>query len=519
MSMLSQAWGKRSVRVGAIVVGVAGAAAIAAPFAWPRLRGAERQHAAAKPDLKVELKPETPREPGLIHLAQARQDAIGLNLARVEPSESSSVIEAPGKVTPDEARFAYITPRAAGVVRTVSAQIGQEVRAGQLLATIDSPEVAQARLELLTREQQLDVARTKADWQEGITAATLDLIDQLRSNVAPEEIRKRFEGRTVGADRERLLTADAQRRLTWAALERNRDLLKNDAVALSKYQMVVAEYEAALATYQGLMDRVGVETKLANTLAQQDLRAAQTSTRVASERLRVLDVVPEPDAADVAPRPEPVAANGTATPPTPRPQPTQPLTTYTIRAPFDGVILDREMIVPGVAVDTMHRIFTMADLSSVWVEANVHESHFGMLSGSEGGQVELTSPAYPGRAFVGKVLYTGDLVDEKSRMVKLLAFANNADRTLKPGMYVDVAIHGKIGRNALMVPDTAILTEGDKTFVYVREGAEKFRRRDVLMGDRINGKVAILKGIDPGSEVVSEGAFKLKAEAIRTAAG
>ncbi|WP_435015634.1 efflux RND transporter periplasmic adaptor subunit [Tundrisphaera sp. TA3] len=514
MSKLSQSWEKRPVRIATwSLLGIAAVAA-AFPFAWAKLRGSEARqgHPAEQAAAAREQGEANPvqAEAGVVLLTADQQKSIGLEVAPAEPSPGSEIIEAPGKVTPDETRFAYITPRAAGVVRNVSAQIGQDVRAGQLLATIDSPEVAQARLELLTKEQMLDVARTRADWQEGITAATLELIDQLKNNVPPEEIRRRFEGRAIGADRERLLTADANRRLTWTSLERNKDLLKNNAVALSRYQMVVAEYESALATYQGLMDRVGVETQLANTLAQQELRAAQTSTRVAKERLRVLDVPLEPDEAPLPEGPKSPPASDTST---------QPLSTYTIRAPFDGVILDREMIVPGVPVDLARRIFTMADLRSVWVEASVHESHFALLGASDGAEVLLSSPAYPGRTFAGKVIYTGDLVDEKSRMVKLLARAENPGRELKPGMYVDVAIHTQGGRKALVVPFSSLVTEADRTFVYVRDGDERFRRRDVVVGDRIKDKALILGGLEPGAQVVSQGAFKLKAEEIRRSGG
>ena len=84
-----------------------------------------------------------------------------------------------------------------------------------------------------------------------------------------------------------------------------------------------------------------------------------------------------------------------------------PVSTYSIWAPFDGTILDREMIVPGVAVDTTHRIFTLANLSTVWVEANIHESDFDMLARSRGGKIRFRSPAYPEREFEGEVIYTG----------------------------------------------------------------------------------------------------------------
>src|SRR5262249_37734702 len=125
---------------------------------------------------------------GAVRLSPEQQKAIGLRTVRVTSAASLNVLSAPGQVVPNEAQYAYITPRAAGVVRTVLAHVGQDVKAGDLLATIDSPEVGTARLELYTRLQALEIARSQADWQRTIYRNTLDLIDLQRAGKTPEEI-------------------------------------------------------------------------------------------------------------------------------------------------------------------------------------------------------------------------------------------------------------------------------------------------------------------------------------------
>ena len=102
--------------------------------------------------------------------------------------KSYDVLTAPGRVAPNETQYAYITPRAAGVVRSVTAHIGQDVKAGDLLATIDSPEVGEARLDLYTRLQTLEIAQAQADWQEMIYANTLELLERLKKGETPEQI-------------------------------------------------------------------------------------------------------------------------------------------------------------------------------------------------------------------------------------------------------------------------------------------------------------------------------------------
>jgi cobalt-zinc-cadmium efflux system membrane fusion protein len=174
--------------------------------------------------------------------------------------------------------------------------------------------------------------------------------------------------------------------------------------------------------------------------------------------------------------------------------------------------------VPGVFVGTTHRIFTMADLSTVWVEVAIHESHYDALSRSQGASLSLRSPAYPGRSFEAVVIYSGDLVDATTRTIKLLARARNPDRRLKPGMFVDVSLRLKGTREALLIPEGAVYTDDDRKVVFVRTGPERFERRQVVTGTADGDKVAIIEGLEPGDRVVVEGGFKLKAMAIQASA-
>ena len=488
--------------------------------------------------------------PGSVRLDPAQQEAIGLETAPVVFETSLNVLAAPGQVLPNEAQYAYITPRAAGVVRSVLAHVGQDVKAGDLLATIDSPEVGAARLELYTRLQTLEVAQSQAEWQGTIYRNTLDLIDLLRKGKTPDEIRGALEDRPIGQDRERLMTAYAQFRLATATLERNRDLYGHQLITTKQFQQVSADSEVAVATYHSLMDQIGYEVRLAHTRAQQSLRQAETAVRAAQEHLRILGVKPDgtepevergkvvgvkPDGtlAETKKAAEPEAAPEKIIPPekgrAAAVEPVgaahseglkakdAPVSTYSIWAPFDGTILDRELIVPGVAVDTTHRIFTLANLSTVWVEASVHENDFAGLAKAKGGKILLRSPAYPGRAFEGQVIYSGDMVDEKSRAIKLLARADNSGRLLKPGMFVEVEVVSPGEGQVARIPTSALLAEGGHTVVYVRGGPDVFLRREVVSEPPRGGMASVSRGLEPGDQVVVEGGFKLKSLAIQMA--
>ena len=469
-----------------------------------------------------------------VHLSAERQRAIGLRTAPVTSGTSNDMVSAPGRVAPNETQYAYITPRAAGVVSSVTAHVGQDVRSGDLLAKIDSPEVGNVRLELYTRHQALQVANAQAGWQQMIYRNTFELIERLEKGETPEQIHKAFAQRPVGENRERLITAYAQYRLAIATIERNRQLFAQNLITLKHYEQVNASYEVAQATYQSLMDQMRYETRLANTRAQQAKKQAETAVRVAQERLRILGVKPDGTELEIEAGKlvghehdetllatekggsSPTVKSQMILPPDERKakgnlEIEPPVSTYSIWAPFDGIILDREMIVPGVAVDTTHRIFTMANLATVWVEANIHESDYHMLARSRGGKMRFRSPAYRELEFEGEVIYTGDLVDEKSRTVKLLAKASNPERLLKPGMFVEVDVFSLHGQRTALVPTAALLTAGSRTTVYVRTGPDHFTSREVDVESPRGDTTVVRRGLTAGEEVVVEGGFKLKA--------
>lgn len=483
-------------------------------------------------------------------LAEEQQKQINLKTERVALGDAHQMLVAPGRVAPDETRYAQITPRAAGVIRTVVAVIGQEVRAGDLLATVDSPEVGRARLALYTQTQALEVAQAQADWQETVYNNAVEFAQCMRRGDAPEEVQHRFEHRAIGNDRERLMTAYANYRLAKAALGRKRGLYDQKIISDQLLEQARVQLDVSLASYQALMDQVEYQAKLALTRARQAMRQAETAVRVAREQLRILGVragegtikpsdIVESNIAQQAPGDG--SPGGDKTPSTDAsPPPVEdekgvvllerfrtpdgklvveetPVSTYSLRAPFDGTIIDRQIIVPGVYVDTTRPVFTLANLSTVWVEASVHEEDFDMLTGTRGGQVRFRSPAYPDHDFEGEVIYTGDLVDEKSRTVKLLARAKNPDRMLKLGMFVEIKILNRETRPTLQIPATALLSDGERAFVYVKTGPEHFERREVMTAEADQGRVTVNSGLTAGEEVVTEGAYHIKAKAFRDA--
>lgn len=470
-------------------------------------------------------------QPGTVVIDADRQDRLGVRTTRVDLGSISQVLRAYGKVIPDEDRFAYLTPRAEGIVREVFAQIGQKVERGDLLARIDSQRVADARLGLVSSLQNLEIARAELNWQESIYQNAISMLDDLKARKTPEEIQDKYADRPVGKSREELMRSYSQYHLSDIEARRYESLRRRDAVSTSRYQQEQAKLEVDRAIFRGLMDRTAYEVTLEYTKARQALSRERTAVRVALETLRVLgvdssDIVQQFQKGELTRKPPDDAKDRTlreATEATVEPSrdisdltaiESQPLSTYELRAPFSGTILERERVVPGVVVNGNNRLFTMANLETVWVQTNVNESDYGSLAASQGGRIEFASPAYPGRTFSGKVLYTGDIVEEKSRTVLMIASADNPDRLLKPGMFVEVIVHAATPPKYPILPEAAVLTQDEQSFVFVRVAPDQFERRSVKVGPRREGAMAVLDGLKVGDEVVTSGAFELKAEML-----
>ncbi len=156
------------------------------------------------------------------------------------------------------------------------------------------------------------------------------------------------------------------------------------------------------------------------------------------------------------------------------------------------------------------RILTIADLSSVWVEADIYEEHLSLLKELNGKQLQFRSAAFPDQIFQAEIFFQGEIVEESSRTISMVARAENPDGLLKPGMFVNVELPSLLTTPVLQVPPSAVLDYQGENFVFVSTGPESFARHNVKIGRRSEIAFEILEGIQAGDQVVTEGGFALK---------
>ncbi len=182
--------------------------------------------------------------------------------------------------------------------------------------------------------------------------------------------------------------------------------------------------------------------------------------------------------------------------------------TVTVYSPAGGIITER-MVTQGQAVQAGQTLYTIADLSGVWVHAEVRETDAAILRAGIGADVELAS--MPGRPFKGVVTYVYPTLDPQTRTVTARVTIANTGGQLRPGMFATVQLQSP-GRLALTVPATAIVRTGERTLVFVDMGAGRIEPQVVETGQITSELAEVLTGLEPGQRVVTSAQFILDSE-------
>lgn len=347
-------------------------------------------------------------EQNAIHLTEDMVRDLRISTASVIERPGATEVAVLGEVTADQARFAEVTPPAAGQVVRVLVETNGAVRRGTPVAELRSSELGRARADLLSAEASRDLARQ--------------------------------------------------------TLDRKRSLANERIVALREVQ----EAEAAF-------------------------RAADADVRAATAGLQSLGV----SGSDL-----PAGADGSL---------------FIVRSPIAGRVLERHAVLGQYADPTMS-LFTIADLTRVWVMAQAFERD--AVNVQIGSTAHVTLAALPGQEFDGRVALVGNRVDAESRTLPIRIEVANPSGALRPGMSASSRLE-VVGtsRIILVVPAAALQRVGNRWLAFVPTAEYEYEMRPVGRGRDLGNDVEVVSGLKAGETVVVEGAFLLKAEAEKRAGG
>jgi RND family efflux transporter MFP subunit len=490
-----------------IWIGIASVIALAAvaggvAFSQNRLHGQTPGKAEAQEEAAA---PASGTLPASVTLSGEKLEAAKLKIEQVRRTELPVEVVEPGRIEANADRRIDIRPRAAGVVRSVNVQIGQTVKAGDLLVTLESPDVGTARLNLRNRQRELTIARTDAEWKSTIAANLEELIPLLRKNVPTATIEKQFAARPLGNDRGLLVSAYSDWQIAAHEEEKQSEFFQKEIVG--EHPVFVSRHarEGAQAKFEAALEQIRYDATREKRLADQQVLLASAGVIDAAQRLRLLGIAV--NLVETVDHAEKALASSTRAD-------TDDITAYPISAPFEGTIIARSAVLSQRA-ELADVLFTLADLSRVRVQADIHESNFAALPKVHGGHVRFTAEAYHGTSFQARVLAVGAVVDSASRTVPLLAETDNPDGLLKLGMFVRVTLDSSRKEALLTVPEAAVVEVEGKSGVFLPDKDGKtFHFHSVTLGRALQGRQAIATGLEEGQRIVGEGAFTLKSELI-----
>jgi membrane fusion protein, heavy metal efflux system len=213
-------------------------------------------------------------------------------------------------------------------------------------------------------------------------------------------------------------------------------------------------------------------------LAQQQLKEAEVSLKVAAAKVDALRVSEKAD------------------------------NEFTVIAPCPGVVVEKHVLVgQEVGPDAAAAQMVIADLSSVWVLADLFESDATEIK--EGSRALVTSPSIPGLNAEGTVAMVSAVVDPDRHTVPIRVRLANPDGALRPNTYARVRFTTASRAGTVEIPATALITDGSRQYVYVRDDKGRFARREIVAGASREGHVPVLSGLNPGETIVDEGGLLL----------
>jgi RND family efflux transporter MFP subunit len=405
----------------------------------------------------------------------------GIRVEMIRPTFFGETLTVPGTVEAGTERVAKITPPAAGKIARVLVSLGDTVRAGQTLVTLDSYEVAQAH----AAERQAESAVKQAQARQETAQAEVSLARAGLAQARAEE----------DQTRSRLKSAES-------ALANQRELAKAGVFSQAPLQSAQSELS---------------EAQSERLKAQAELQAHQTAYQ-RTERLFKEGLVSrmELEQAQLEQRQDQARLD--------RAQARVETARQTLareQRVFRGDLLSRQAVqaeeaevraAQGESVERSTTLFVLENLRAVLVQANVPEKDIARVR--VGLPVTVTAASYPNQRFSGRVRSLASRVDEKTRTLAVRCLVENPAGRLRPEMFAQVSLRTGAARRALRVPQEALVEIEGKTVVFVQEG-ESYHRREVAIGKASGGAVEIVEGLRPGERVVTEGAFVLKAEAMK----
>ncbi len=398
-----------------------------------------------------------------------------------------------GEVVLNPDRVAHVVARAGGIGTEIVHTIGDRIEAGETLAVLESPGLAEAKAIYLSRVAQAALAAIDLERAEVIHANTIRLLDIVSQQPGVDRLRAEIADLDIGSNRGTLIMTYADFTAAEAVYNREKSLFERQISSESEYLEAEARFKKSIASFQSVRDDLAFSNRRELDKARRSKVVADVSLQAGERRLHALGL-DEKGVGRIDSESD------------------RDLSRYEIKAPIAGHIIERHLV-RGESVSAGEQIFVIADLSSVWVQLTVYQRDLGAVR--EGQPVHIAGTHNLGHADA-VVAYVSPILDAATRTTTARVVLDNAEGHWRPGMFVRAQLGGADFEAGVVVPRSALQELDGDTIIFVEtEGG--VTPRTVAVGRRDEDSVEITAGLRAGDRYVSSGGLALKAELNKAA--
>ncbi|MBI5476672.1 MAG: efflux RND transporter periplasmic adaptor subunit [Ignavibacteriales bacterium] len=183
--------------------------------------------------------------------------------------------------------------------------------------------------------------------------------------------------------------------------------------------------------------------------------------------------------------------------------------TLPVKSHLDGIVIERNVVV-GQFVDASTNAFKVINTNTVWIDGQIYEKDLAKINNKT--SAVFTTMTYPNEKFIGRIIYTGQTVDEQSRTITVRGEFSNPDNKLKPQMFGDLKFSIGSEVKSILLPVEALVKDADQSYLFISINDTTFGKRVVTTGSSVDDLIEITSGLNQGESIVSKGIFYLKSE-------
>ena len=410
------------------------------------------------------------------------------------PAKLKILLNLSGEIGLNEEKVVHIVPRLDGVVKKVFKDLGDRVRVGDVLAIIESRELADSKINYLAATKQADLAKLDLERQSLILKNTSQMLELLQKKLDLEEVYRELKNLAIGKSRELLIPAYAKLSLAKSVYLREKKLFAKGISSESEYLLAVENYKSGEAKYIALREKIAYDGQWAVRQKKRTDEMETLKLQTARQKLFALGLTNQ----EVS-----TLSN----------QKEHAFTQYKLRSPLGGVIIQKHLTT-GEAVKNDDDVFLLADFSDVWVNIAIPAKD---LKDVKLGQAVVVKDENLAIEAKGKLTYLDSIIDEKNRTVTGRVVIPNPKGHWRPGTFVALELLLEERRVPLAVPTEAIQTIRDWSVVFVKYG-NFFEARPLELGANDGSWVEVLQGLKAGEQYVAKNSFVVKAEIEKSSA-